>query len=78
MEFALRGQGSSGHEGLDIRQQIVAGFRVDLHGDGLGQIQAEDTQDRFCIYHMAACAKVHIVRITVDDVPLKNPETLFV
>ncbi len=56
------------HEGLDVAKEIIAGIRIDFHGDGLAQIQAEDTKDGLRIHHMTACAQIYVVGVAVNDV----------
>ena len=64
LDLPYDGQGfHQATKGLDIRQQIVAGLGIHFHGDRLGQIQTENTQNGFGVYHMAAGAKIDIVRI---------------
>lgn len=56
------------HERCDLIHQIIAVVGVDLQRDGLGEVQAEDAQDGFSIYDMAAYAQIHVVGMAVDDV----------
>ena len=62
-----RAEPALGDEGLDLVEQIFAIVAVDLHGDGLGPIQGEDTQDGLGVNHVAAGAQVHVVGVSADN-----------
>ena len=53
---------------LNIGDQIITIITVDIQRDGLGKIQREDTQNGLGVYHMAASAQVHVIRITVNNI----------
>ena len=48
----VRGQG--------LQDLVNAGLGMDIQVDGLGQIQAEDTHDGFCIDHVSAGYQVEV------------------
>lgn len=59
---------SEDNEGLELFHQILAMVGVDLKGDGLGKVEAEDAEDRLAIDNMTADAQVDVIRIAVCDV----------
>ena len=60
--------GSADDVGLQFLEEIIAMIRIDLERDRLGQIQAEDAQNRFPIHDMTTYAQVDIVGIAVCNV----------
>ena len=55
-------------KGVNLLQQVVALIVVDLQGNGLGQVQGKDAQDRLGVHNMAPCAQIHFKRIAGHDV----------
>jgi hypothetical protein len=55
-------------KGLDLFHQIIAVVGIDFHGNRLGQIQAEDTEDRLGVNYMTAGAKINVIRMPADNV----------
>ena len=56
------------HEGGDLIHEIIAVVGVNLQGDGLGKVQAEDAQDGLAVDDVTADAQVDVIRMTVYDI----------
>ena len=56
------------HERRDFIHEIFAVIGVDLQRDGLREVQREDADDGFAVYHVAADAQVDVLGVTVDDI----------
>ena len=60
--------GSADDERLELFHQIFAVVGVDLQRDGLGEVEAEDAQNRLSVHHVTAHAQVDVVGIAVGDI----------
>ena len=64
----MKTQFSADDEGLELFHEIFAVIGVNLQGDWLGEVEAEDAEDGFSVDDVPANTQVDVVGIAVGDV----------